>query len=327
MAWSVYGGTFGGLGSSFQKGGSGSGPVSPIGPATETTAALDLMLERSQKGVPGAQRDYWKLVLDRPNWCFLCNPEGMKTELEKPESERKPIAPQPLLWTLNEKVMIGAFTSEAAAMETHRQMQNATPEMKDSDLPPAAILTMPVVEAIRWLQTLPRDRVTDVVINRRANVNVAHIGLSTLPSLYEWAVDRMPDQLWDHFIKSVQETNQPGSWARLRRRFAQLNPWWLPADPGGANTPLVAIDGDKGYLVLGTHAEGASRAFQRVVGEAAKDMKPRIGPVSRDKLLLLIDTISAEPKGPKHAIINPGGNPAIIELAELAKVLREPVPA
>lgn len=321
MAWSVYGGGFGG-----GKPSSPGAPtaVGPVGPAAETTAALDAVLERVRQGGIGAQGEYWKMVMDRPNWCFLCNADHIKAELEKHGGDQSKVQPQPLLWNINDKTMIGVFTSEAAAMETHRQIHNATPETKDSDLPPAAILTMPVPEAIRWLFNVPADKVSDVVINRRVNVNVAHIGIAMLPRLYEWSTDRLPDALWDGFVKSVQEANQTGAWARLQRRFGMIDPWWLPADPGGANTPLVAVDGEKSYLVLATHTEAAARAFQRVVGDAAKDMKPRIGPIQRDKLLKLIDTIGAEVNGPKHAVINPGGRPAVIALADLGKILRQP---
>jgi hypothetical protein len=327
MAWNVYGGTFGGLGPGMGTGKATPGSMIPIGPAEETTAAIDRVLERAQTGAVGAQREYWRLVMDRPNWCFLCNAEQVKAEMEKPEAERGKVSPQPLLWRMNEKTMVGVFTSESAAMETHRQMHNATPEMKDSELPQAAILAMPVPEAIRWLLTIPADKVSDIVVNRRSNISVAHIGINLLPGLYEWATDRLPDSLWDAFIKSVQDANQPGAWSRLRRRFGSITTWWLPADPGGSHTPLVAMDGGTGYLVVATDADAASRAFQRVVGDAAKDMKPRIGPIERSKLLKLVDTISAEEKGPKQAVINPGGTPAVIALAELAKILREPIPA
>lgn len=326
MAWNVYGGSTGGVGGGFGRSG-GAGAVSPIGPSTETTAALDQLLERAQQGVVGAQREYWKLVMDRPNWCFLCNTEQVKAEMEKPESERGKVSPQPLLWRMNDKSMVGVFTSESAAMETHRQMQNAPADAKDSDLPPAAILTMPVPDAIRWLLTVPSDKASDVVINRRSNVTVAHMGIHLLPGLYEWATDRLPDGLWDAFIKSVQDANQPGPWTRLRRRFASIGNWWLPADPGGSNTPLVVLDGDKPYLIVATHAEAAARAYQRVVGEAAKDTPPRIGPVAREKLLKLIETIGAEEKGPKHLAVNPGGATAVVSIEDMIKILKEPVPA
>lgn len=326
MAWSVYGGSSGGSTGNLNLGRNVPGLAGPIGAAADTTAALDRILGSAQAGVPGAQREYWRAVLDRPNWCFLCNADPVRAEIEKPEAERQQVAPQPLLWRINDKTMVGVFTSDSAAIETHRQINNATPEMKESDLPPAAILTMPVPDAIRWLLSIPAERVTDIVVNRRANVPVAHQPIRSLPALYEWALDRLPEALWDSFIKSVQEANHSQAWARLGRRFSSVRTWWLPADPGGANMPMVAVDGDKKYLIIATHSDAAVRAFQRVVGEEGKDFKPRVGPVQRDKLAQLIETLLAEAEGPKHAVINPGGNPAPIELTELVKLLRAPLP-
>ncbi|MBL9118409.1 MAG: hypothetical protein JNL80_00675 [Phycisphaerae bacterium] len=327
MAWSVYGGSSGGSMGTPNLGRNVPGLAGPIGASVDTTAALDRILNSAQSGAPGAQREYWRAVMDRPNWCFLCNADPVKAEIEKPEADRQQVAPQPLLWRINDKTMVGVFTSESAAMETHRQIHNATPETKDSDLPPAAILTMPVPDAIRWLLSIPADRVSDIVVNRRSNVNVAYQPIQSLPALYEWVLDRLPDGLWDGYIKSVQDANHSQAWARLGRRFSAIRTWWLPADPGGANMPLVAVDADKKYLVVATHSDAAVRAFQRVVGEAAKDARPRVGPVQRDKLAELIDALLVEPEGPRHAVVNPGGHPATIELVELVRLLRVPVPA
>lgn len=320
MAWNVYGGSFGGMGTGSQ--GLSKGGVVSL--ADETTAALDRVLERAQQGVVGAQRDYWKMAMERPAWFFLCNPDQAKRIMELPEAERGAAAPQPLLWSMNGKTMVGVFTSESAAMETHRQVHNATPETKNEDIPPAAMLSMPVPDAINWLSQIPADKVSDIVVNRRSNVTVAHMPIGMLPGIYEWATDSMPDQLWDNFIKCVQAANQPSNWGRLRHRFAAIQNWWLPADPGGSNTPMVVVDNDRRFLVLATHAAAAQRAFQTILkAMGGEEVKPRIGPVDRARLVQLLDAIGAEVNGPKEVAINLGGNAAVIAIAELAKIVRE----
>lgn len=325
MAWSVYGGTFGGLG---PGAGSGAGAgakgastgIPSVNVSAESTAELDRALERAQQGAVGAQRAYWKLAMDRPQWIFLCNAEHAKAMMEKPEAERAGGGPQPLLWSMNGKTMIGVFTSEAAAMETHRQMHNAGPETKNEDLPPAAMLSMPVPDAIAWISQVPADKVTDIVVNRRANVTVAHMPIAMLPGLYEWATDTMPDQLWDLFIKSVQQSNQPGGWARLRNRFTTLNTWWLPGDPGGSNMPLVVVDKERKFLVVATHAGAAQRAYRLVVQDPAA--QARIGPIPREQLAKLLEAVNAEPNGPKDVAVNLGGSTAGMKITDLVTILR-----
>lgn len=320
MAWSVYGGSFGGLGPGVagRSGGGSSGAGAASG-SGESTAVLDAALARAQQGIAGAQQEFWKLAMAGPSWYFLCNPDQAKQILEKTEAERTGSVPQPMLWTVNGKAMIGVFTSEAAAMETHRQVHNAAADVANDQLPPAAILSMPVAEAINWLSMIPSDKVSDIVVNRRANVTVAHLPIAMLVGMYEWATNSMPDALWDLFIKSVQQANQPAGWGRLRARFAAIRTWWLPADPGGSNTPLVVLDGERKFLVLATHSDAAQRAFQTIVG---KDSKPRVGPLPREKLLQLLDAIGAEVNGPKEVAINLGGTPAVVALADLTKIVR-----
>ena len=319
MAWSVYGSSFGGLGEGV-TGKPGSGVVSL---ADDTTSALDNLLTRAQAGEVTAQREYWKLVMERPAWYFLCNPEQAKALMAKPEAERGNASPQPLLWSMNGKTMVGVFTSEAAAMETHRQMHPAGPDAKPEDIPPAAMLSMAVPDAIGWLSNIPVDKVSDIVINRRSNTTVAHMPIAMLPGLYEWSTDSMPDSLWDAFIKSVQTANQPQAWGRLRHRFTELQTWWLPADPGGSNTPLVIVDNDKKYLVIATHTGGAERAFKTIVKASGNaEVQPRLGPLPRARLLQLLDALANETNGPKDVAINLGGNTAVIGMDELAKLLR-----
>ncbi|MDZ4755335.1 MAG: hypothetical protein SGJ11_12685 [Phycisphaerae bacterium] len=347
MAWNVYGG----MGRTQQN------PINPALAPVEDTAALDRITLKMQAGDAVSQREYWLRVMDRPTWCFLCDPkiaqemiEAGQPETSQPgtsqagtsqageavagpadaaggpegESVAKPAArhqshPSPLSWTIEGRTMIGVFTSEAAALETHRQLHGVATGAVDSQVPQAAVMAIPVADAIAWLARMPVDKVKEVVFNRRNTVASPTAVITNLPGLYEWALDRLPDSLWDPYVRSVQAANQPQAWSRLRRRLALLDRWFLPLDPQGANVPLVVADGTRHFLALAVSAPLAQRAFTSIAG---KDVEPRIGQSPRADVVKMLETISADPKGPKEVAINVGGAPVVIELTAFITVLK-----
>ena len=305
MAWNVYGGT--------------QSPMAAASPA-EDLAILDALTKRMMEKDANAEREYWKRVMDRANWCFLCDPKMAQEAIAAKEAggDAAPRSPAPLSWTIDGKTMIGAFTSEPAAIETLRQIHGVQPGQTETNVPAAAVMAMPVADAVAWLSRMPADKVQHVVFNRRGTISSPTAPIANLAPMYEWCMDRLTDDLWDPFVRAVQTTNQPASWARLRRRLALIDTWFLPLDPGGANVPLVVADGERKFLALAATNNLAVRAFTAIAG---KDLQPRVGSAPRAEIVKLIEKVTTEEAAPKEIAINIGGAPIIIEAKALGEIL------
>ena len=256
---------------------------------------------------------FWKAVYELDEWHFLpSTPHG--ESVDEAMDRGRPLGP--IIAQLEGKQFVAAFTSEARALAC----------AKANGLAAAGagfgILSMSMDDGAAYLCQLTDDTADGVIFNHNQGEAGMTAPLDNVAAMYEYHLDRIQAPMFDRFVRAVTAANSPQVWARLNRRFAEMERLYFIGDTDRPQSPQLFVHEESVCALLFTDEQHAGRGAGVIGGGGEEGRIPLISTTPRDAAVFLaqLREHSAAPGHPvKDVVINLGSQPFVMSIDDLVR--------
>ncbi len=273
-----------------------------------------LVLESATDTTGNGMNRLWKAVFDLEHWHFIQQfpPDGAAPEGPPPFGWPRPMASR-----VEGKLFILAFTSSDRVVACANHNELVHPKY---GIP---LLEIPRDGAAEMLCRLDERQIDGVLFNQNKGEQGFFAPLTNIPTMYEWCLDRLPDGLFDPFVKSVTTSDARAGWQRLHRRLALMDQWLFIGDVTRPKSPQLYVHEGEPMLLVFTDDKHVSKGAALAGGADEQGRMPLI-PTTPLDAADFAGRVAAHGDGQVSSVLfNLGTSPFILPIQGLKAMIEQ----
>ncbi len=258
---------------------------------------------------PAAQPALWEAAHRLDHWHFLPRIEpGDSIDAMVKEGRN----PGLVVVKMGDKPMVPVFTSTERAQEAAKTHGLAP---ADEDV---AVLSVDRAQAVAMLCGLPGE-VVGVIFNHNTGEQAFLAPLENVAAQEEMFHSALHPAALDRFARAVVAANRPEVWGRLHRHVLSREKWFMIADPGQPDRPVVVNAEGANHLLLFTEPERIPLGARALQNDSLADAPPiEIEPA---QALAKWQAMHEQSGALAAAVFNVGTTPFVMTLEQLDAAL------